>query len=74
MIQECTKVLSYLVQVVPDRGKLGDSCLEDCLVEFDGIDTLILILDFHFQDLTFVVQFLNLTGVIQVLNVHREYE
>ena len=45
LIPERTKVFTNLVQVVLNRGKLGDSSLKNCLVEFDCINTLVLILN-----------------------------
>ena len=50
MFQERTKVFTNLVQVVLYRGKLGDGSLENCLVEFDGINTLVLILNLRVKN------------------------
>ena len=50
LIPERTKVFTNLVQVVLYRGKLGDSSLENCLVEFDGINTLVLILNLRVKN------------------------
>ena len=74
VFQECTKVFTNLVQVVLNEGKLGDSSLKNCLIKFDCINTLVLILNLRVKSLASSDLFLNLTGVVKVLNVHRKYE
>ena len=74
MFQECTKVFTNLVQVVLNGGKLGDSSLKNCLIKFDFINTLVLVCNLCIQKLAFIDKILNLTGVVQVLNIHRKYE
>ena len=67
--EKFTDIGTDFVQVILYRVELHHGCLEHGLVQLHGVDTVILVLDFHFQTDTFGFQFCNLGGVVDMLYV-----
>jgi len=74
VFQQRADVLAYLVQVVLDGVEAHDRRLEHGLVELDGVDTVVLVLNLFFQPAAAVLQLLDVPRVVQVLDVHRQQE
>ena len=72
--EKFTDIGTDFVQVILYRVELHHGCLEHGLVQLHGVDTVILVLDFHFQTDTFGFQFCNLGGVVDMLYVQCQLE
>ena len=60
--------------VVLNRCKLSYCSLKYRLVKFDGINAFVLVCNLCIKQLAFIDKFLNLTSVIEILDVHCQHE